>query len=146
MTGTKDGDRDRLRRLNEALVDDLLATPDDAIVAEVKESGEDPKAVVSASRAVFETAVASHAKSRLAAAKSAVAEDRKRTHRVVRFDPTEARKRLEDLVANDPTMAGKFTIAARKEGGLSDEDVCNLLEDFEELGIDSQDGRSESEK
>ncbi|MCB2009561.1 MAG: hypothetical protein KDF64_02955 [Geminicoccaceae bacterium] len=135
MTGKPQSDQDALNRLADALVEDLLETSDQDILAEVREDNDDPSAIAANMRAMFEKTVASAGKARLAAARSAIVQDRQRSAVVISLDPAEARRRLERIVANDPETARKLTLAARKGEGLSDSDVLSMLEDLEELGV-----------
>ena len=147
MTGKRRSDRDALDRLAEALVEDILDASDQDILAEIREDGGDPAAVAAGARALFEKAVATAAKARLAAAKQAVAADRNQTGVVTPFDPAKARLRLDRIVASDdPETARKLTLAARKGEALSDGDVRGMLEDMEELGILPADERTDGEK
>jgi len=136
MTGPGNSNREALDRLADALVEDILAASDEAILAEVKQDGEDAEAVAAATRALFEEVVAAKGKARMAAAKAAVAADRARSAAVIPLNPAAARRLLDRALARDPETANKLTMAARKgKGGeLSDEEVRSLLEDFQELG------------
>jgi len=135
MTEPKDGARLALARLENALVEDILAASDDEIAAEIVEVHGDPKKVAAATRAVFEKALAGMGKARLAAARAAVDASRRRPATVVALDPAAARRRLDKLMATDPEVASKLTLAARKGSSPSDADVRSMLEDLEELGI-----------
>lgn len=136
MTGPGNSDREALERLGDALVEDILAASDEAILAETKQDGEDPEAVAAAMRALFEKVVATKGKARMAAAKTAVAADRQRSAAVIPLNPAAARRLLDRALARDPEAASKLTMAARKGkgSGLSDDEVRSLLEDFQELG------------
>jgi hypothetical protein len=142
MTGTNGKDSSALTRLNEALIEDILAASDEAIIAEVRQDGADPQVLAAVTRALFERAVASTKKAALAAARAAVAADRRRRPIVVPSDPAEARRRWELVVSQHPDTAGKLTMAARKgkSGDFSDEEIRGLLEDFDDLGL-SPDGK-----
>jgi hypothetical protein len=136
MTEPGNSDREALDRLGDALVEDILAASDEAILAETKQDGEDPEAVAADMRALFEKVVAARGKARMAAAKAAVAADRQRSAAVIPLNPAAARRLLDRAMARDPETASKLTMAARKgKGGeLSDDEVRGLLEDFQELG------------
>lgn len=140
MTGNKKSDRTALDRLANAMVDDILNASDEELVAEVREDQGNPAAVAAITRAVFDKVGATVAKSRLAAAKEALAADRRRPGSLTRIDPAEARKRLEDILARDPETHTKLTLAARKGEGLSDEDVLGMLECLADLGVISNCG------
>lgn len=136
MTVPKNRDREALDRLAAALVDDVLAASDAAILAETAEDGDDPQSVADAIRSLFDTAVTADGKARMDAAKTAVAADRRRAAVVIPLDPLAARRLLSRAMARDPEAARKLTMAARKRktGDLSDDEVRSLLEDFHELG------------
>lgn len=136
MTAPGNSDREALDRLADALVEDVLGASDAVILAETKEDGEDPEIVADAMRALFEKVVAADGKTRMAAARAAVAADRRRSAVVIPFDPIAARRLLDRALARDPEAANKLTMAARKgkTGDLSDDEVRSLLEDFRDLG------------
>jgi hypothetical protein len=133
MTAPKDEDREALERLENALMEDILAASDDDILAEARDDGTDPETVAAAVRALFESTVAAKRKARLRAAKAAVAANRAPSVVDLPSDPTEARRLLERVLARH----GNLTAAARKGRGgtLSDEEVYGLLEDFRDIGI-----------
>jgi len=137
MTEPGNSDREALDRLGDALVEDILAASDEAILAETKQDGEDPEAVAAAMRALFEKAVAARGKVHMTTAKAAVAADRQRSAALIPLNPAAARRLLDRALARDPETASKLTMAARKGTGdkLSDEEVRGLLEDFQELGV-----------
>jgi len=137
MTEPEKNGREGLDRLEDALVEDVLAVSDEAILAEVKQDGDKPDAVAGATRTLFEKAVAARQKARLAAAKAAAISDRQRPAAVIPLDPAAARRLLDRAMALDLETASKLTLAARKGKGtaaLSDEEVRGMLEDFQELG------------
>jgi hypothetical protein len=134
MTDNKD--HEGLERLRDVLVDDILAASDDSILAETKQDGGDPEAVAASMRALFEKAIATGGKARMAAAKAAVAADRRHSATAIPLNAAAARRLLDRVLAHDPETASKLTLAAHKgkSGELSDDEVRGLLEDFQELG------------
>jgi hypothetical protein len=139
---TASDDKTALERLNDALVEDILAASDETILAEARQDGQDPERIVAATRALFERVVLRTRKIRLVSAQAAVAGDRRaRAHTAVPADPEAARRRLQRLLARHPEAARKLTLAARKgqSAELSDDEVRGWLEDFEELGISDTD-------
>jgi hypothetical protein len=135
MTDPK-SDRAALDRLADALAEDILNASDQAILAEVKEDGEDPAAIAAEIQALFAKAKVRVAKRHLAEAKAgAAAASRGRPVNVVRLDPAKERKILERALNHDPELGAKLTHAARKAEALSDNDVHGMLEDLAELGI-----------
>jgi hypothetical protein len=136
MTEPGNSDREALDRLGDVLVEDILAASDETILAETRQDGEDPEAVAANMRTLFEKVVDARGKARMAAAKAAVADHRRRTAVVIPLNPAAARRLLDRALARDPETASKITMAARKgKGGeLSDDEVRGMLEDFQELG------------
>lgn len=123
-------------RLANLLVDDILHTADEEILAEVREAGGDPDRDAAAMRALFERSMVFSNKTRLIEAKAAVAaikqEPKKSPNYVV--DIATARRRLHHVLTHT-NLPQPLTLAARKEGELSDDDVRGLLADLEELGL-----------
>jgi phytoene dehydrogenase-like protein len=135
MTGSEKEARDALRRLADALAEDILNAPDQQVLEDAAEIYGDPNQLAQNMRALFERTVAERGKARLAAARAAIDAERKPPAPARRFDPAAARRRLERALAADPATARKLTLAARKGQGLSDEDVRSMLGDLEELGV-----------
>lgn len=146
MTTNSNDARDALRRLADALADDVLNAPDSEILEDAAEIYGDPEKIASEMVKLFEQTASEQGKERLAAARAAVATDRSRPAAVVRLPPAEARRRLQQLIAADPETARKLTAAARKGDRLSDDDVQSMLEDFEELGVIQPNDAEEPEK
>jgi hypothetical protein len=135
MTTNSNDKRDALRRLADALAEDVLNAPDHEILEEAAEIYGDTGKLAADMLKLFEQVASEQGKERLAAARAAVAADRRRPTAVIRLQPAEARRRLQQIIAADPETARKLTVAARKGEGLSDADVQSMLEDFEELGV-----------
>lgn len=124
-----------LDRLADALIEDILNASDEEIISEAKDDFENVAHVISETRAVYEKAIGSIAKKKLIDAKRAVREDQARERKVIQLNPEKARRCLERILKKDPETQKKLTMAARKGEDLSDEDVLNILQDLEELGI-----------
>ena len=146
MTTNSNDARDALRRLADALAEDVLSAPDSEILEEAAEIYGDPEKLAADMLKLFEQTASEQGKERLAAAREAVAADRRRPAAVVRLPPAEARRRLQQLIAADPETARKLTAAARKGERLSDDDVQSMLEDFEELGVTLPNDTEDPEK
>jgi hypothetical protein len=146
MTTNSNGKRDALRRLADALAEDVLNAPDHEILEDAAEIYGDTGKLAADMLKLFERIASEQGKERLAAARAAVAADRLRPAAVVRLEPAEARRRLQRLIAADPETARKLTVAARKGYDLSDADVQSMLEDFEELGVIQPGDLEDSEK
>jgi hypothetical protein len=135
MTANSNDAQDALRRLADALAEDVLSAPDSEILEEAAEIYGDPAKLAADLLKLFEQTTNEQGRERLAAAREAVVADLRRPAPVVRLLPAEARRRLQQLIAADPETARKLTAAARKGEGLSDDDVQSMLEDFVELGV-----------
>ena len=135
MTGDPKKARVALDRLADALVDDILNASDEDILAEITEEHGDPARLAAEMRALFERKVLEAGKAKLAAAKQAAAEARRKGATVLSIDPAEARRRYERITA-------PLTLAARKGEGQSERDVDSAIEDLAELGTfeDEDDG------
>jgi hypothetical protein len=135
-------DRDAMRRLEDALIDDILNATDEQIAAEAAEDGIDLEAQASAMRAMFERAVLDSGKTRMAAAKAAAAAHRS----------TVPRARMPGLqggafpgrTANDVGNARKVTMAARNGIEQSERDLKGVEEDLAELKALLEDEGKES--
>lgn len=136
MTGKGKKERAALDRLADVLVDDILSTSDEDILAEFKELYGDPDHNAAEMRSLFEKSVLVSNKKRLAAAKAGAAVSRRAptVSAVVSIDMRAARARLRAVI-DKPGLSQKVTLAARKESELSDADVLGMLEDLQELGI-----------
>ncbi len=146
MTTNSNDARDPLRRLADALAEDVLNAPDSEILEDAAEIYGDPEKLAADMLKLFEQTASEQGKERLEAAQLAVAADRRRPSAVVRLPPAVARRRLQQLIAADPETARKLTAAARKGERLSDDDVQSMLEDFEELGVTLPNDTEEPEK
>jgi hypothetical protein len=146
MTTNSNDARDALRRLADALAEDVLSAPDSEILEEAAEIHGDPEKLAADMLKLFEQTASEQGKERLAAAREAVAAERRRPAGVFRLPPAEARRLLQQLIAADPETARKLTVAARKGEGLSDDDVQSMLEDFEELGVTLPGGTEDPQK
>lgn len=101
----------------DALVDELIATPDDQVL-----EGLDPAAVQANGLRLLQAAKAKVSRSRLAAAKAGYsAMKAKPATAPMNVSPEEARRFIAQA-AND----GRFTMAARNLGELSDEEAISL--------------------
>jgi len=96
-------DRTALERLNDASVEDILATSDETILAEVRQDGQDPERIAAVTRELFEKAILHTNKLRLLSAQAAVAAARLlRSRAVISTDPEMAWRRLQHLLTQLP--------------------------------------------
>jgi hypothetical protein len=132
MTGDPKKERAALDRLADALVDDILNASDEDILAESTEEYGDPARLAAEMRAVFERTALGAGKAKLALAKQAAAEARRKGATVLRIDSAEARRRYERITS-------PLTLAARKGEGQSERDIDSAIEDLAELGAFEED-------
>jgi hypothetical protein len=134
MTRNNKKERDALLRLADLLAEDILNTPDDEILAEFRANG-DPDQNAAATRALFEKTVIAMNKQRLAAARAAVANNRRAGGQSspASVDIAEARRLLHRVQAS--SVDRPVTLAARKETELSDADVLSIVANLKELGV-----------
>jgi len=126
---------DKLERLINVLIADILDATDDDILNESKEDCPDIVKEIEKVRALYENARIKAAKKRLFSAREAVTNQKERQGKVIQFNPAEARRKLDKLLHDNPDAAYEFTLAARKGSELSDTDVLGMLEDLQELGV-----------
>jgi hypothetical protein len=124
---------ERLRRLADFFVEDVLSASDEEILAELDgEGGAD--ALKAEMTADVEAAKTRLGKAKLAAARRAVSADRTQRHSRQEFGPDQARKRLTDAVKGH-AASSRLTLAARDGQSIPDEDLEGLIEDATDLGL-----------
>lgn len=134
MTGTKKERRAALARLADALVEDVLAVPDQELLAEFSDAHGDAAKNAEDMRALFEKSVLKSNKDRFRAAQAGLAASRAHAGPARVVNMQNVRERLRRALASCPSDV-KLTLAARNEDELSDADVLGMLQDLEELGI-----------
>jgi len=75
MTDPGDKKREVLARLSKVMIEDILAASEERIIAETREDGQDPAAIATRTRALFEKTVTDSGKALMAAGKAAVVAD-----------------------------------------------------------------------
>lgn len=145
MSGRPKSERVALDRLADLLVEDILGTTDEDILAEFRETDGDPERHAGDMRARFETSLIAANKKLLATARAGVAASHAPLSEPEQaVDIAAARARLRAAL-NKSELAQQLTLAARKEGEMSDADVLSMLDDLRELGVlPPDDGGSES--
>lgn len=131
--GTKRTNQEKLWRLADALIEDVLSASDEEILAELDEDG-DVAALKAELAGDIEAAKALSGKAKLAAARKAVSAERRRRQPRERFSPEQARQRLSQALAGTPASS-RLTLAARQGQVVPDEDLEGLIDDAADLGI-----------
>jgi hypothetical protein len=121
-------DRVKLARLADAFMQDVLATPDDEIIAEV---GQERLGRV---RTILIEVKATVAKRALARARDArEAWTASRSADVVSFDRAATQSQFEQLRRRDPAFNHKMMLAARNGKAPTEDDIEGLIGDLEDL-------------
>jgi len=135
MTGKSSAEHAALNRLTDALVEDILDSSDEEILAEFKETEGDPVRYASDMLARFEKNLIATNKNKLYAAKDGVSSYN------LSIRPPEQPKEINNLrgklrsILDNPSISENLTLAARKESELSDADILSMLDDLRALGI-----------
>lgn len=119
----------KLERLSDALMHDILTTPDAEIILE---TGQDE---IDRARALFGKVKMEKAKAELDAWKEAHSKD------VVPFDRAAARMKFETIRKGDTQFDRKITIAARNGEAPTDGDIDGLSDDL--IDLEKLDGEDE---
>jgi hypothetical protein len=123
-----DAARKKLARLADAIMQDLLETPDADIVAEV--DGAD----IERARAIIVEVKMNVSRQFLSKAKAQhEAWNTSRAQTVVSLDRATARDRFEKIRRGDPEFNQKITLAARNGKAPSDADIEGIAEDWADL-------------
>ena len=129
-------DKDKLALLDDLVIAEILATPDDVILAGVSPGQ------IDALRQEVTTARIRAGKGRMADAKAALAIDRARPV-VVSLDQARRATALKSARAQDRTLDQKLTMAARSGGADYEADRPGIEEDLAELEAWDDEGRGE---
>ena len=137
----KNTPREQLDRIEEALVETILAASEAELREDMIARGEDPEKCLARLEEIIAGAKAACGKRRFERAKSELKDWRSGQGKVVELDRAAARARFEKIRSRDPELASKMMMAARNGEGLSDRDMDGLLEDIAKLGrLEDEDG------
>jgi hypothetical protein len=116
-----DNARTKLIRLADALMEDIIATPDVEIITEAGQ------AAIERARIIFGKAKMAKTRLDLELRKDS------RSKIVVPFDRTAARERFDKIRAGDTEFERKMTLAARNGEAPTDADIDGLSDDLADL-------------
>jgi hypothetical protein len=116
-----DNARTKLIRLTDALMEDIIATPDAEIIAEAGQ------AAIEQARVIFGKAKMAKTKSDLERRNNSYSKD------VVPFDRVAARKQFAKIRTGDAEFERKMTLAARNGEAPTDADIDGLSDDLADL-------------
>lgn len=141
----KKGPGDRLAKLDRFLIEELLATSDEDLLADAAATGANIEEIVKSGREAFERAQQAVGRNKLEAVRKEMAQGNR--GRIVPFDRDRARHEIKDILKGNRDASSKLTMAARnQETNDPDEDMDGLLEDFLELGVIKNDEPDPTEK
>jgi hypothetical protein len=133
--------REQLDRIEEALVETILAASEAELREDMKARGEDPDKCLARIEEIIAGAKAACANRRFERAKSELKDWRSGQDKVVDIDRAAARVRFEKIRSRDPELASRMMMAARNGESLSDRDMEGLLEDLAKLErLEGEDG------
>lgn len=142
------GHRERLDRLTDELVEDVLTASDEDILSESDVDFPSVTAEADHVRALLGKAQVNVGKRLMQKARASLDQQKTiRSTKVLQLDPLQARRKLESFLSKHPEAATReLTLAARKGTDLTDSDVMSMLEDLLELGLFNDDPDTETEK
>ena len=123
--------REAIRRLQDALVEDILSASDEEISAEAAEQGVDLERQAEAMRSMFELKMLEARKAKLVAAKAAAVAYGAGHAQEGAMPPAPTGYRAAPTKATD--RAKQLTMAARNGAEQSERDVAGVEEDLAEL-------------
>lgn len=137
-----DDPRQKLSRIVDPLVDDLLSLSDEEVLAEAREDGGDPALLAAEVGKELAAAVGAAGRQRLADARKQLGGVRAlRKHPSITGLPASEKDRiLRQFAANDSPLQKRLTMAARNGDGLSEEEMDTVLLDLIELGALDEEG------
>ena len=135
MTRQSKSDRQALLRLADSLAEETLIMSDEEVLAEAREAGIDADRYALDMCERFKKGRIVSNKKRLIDAKAGVVAMSQALSGPASVTNIGAARTRLHVFLNDPELAQTFTLAARKEGDLSDADVLSMLDDLRELGI-----------
>ncbi len=141
--GRMSSNRREIDRLTNELLEDLLITTDEEVIAEATEDGIDVDRAVSKVRSLIEKNRFKIAQKDIKSKKAPGSGLYSRKRGAI--DINEARKRIINALNENPSYADNYTMAARSGENLPDEDVMGWYEDMIELGL-IKDGQNSDDK
>ena len=138
-----DDHRQQLSRVLDPIIEDLLSSSDEELLAEAREDGLDIDLIAAEVRKEFAAALSIVGKSRLAEARTKLEAIRslRSSPAITSLSIAEKEQLLRQFAANDNPLQKRLTIAARNGGSLTEAEMDAVLLDLVELGALSSDGR-----
>ncbi|MCG8424970.1 MAG: ImmA/IrrE family metallo-endopeptidase [Proteobacteria bacterium] len=135
MTGKKNKYKEQLLRLADALVNNMMETPDEEILAEAAEEYGNPTKAADEVQEIIQRAFVAAGKERLRAANAKVRIRRAPDLGVLTFPVREKIAIVRKVITKAQKTGVCLTLAARKEEELAEENLNAKLEALVELGV-----------
>ena len=134
--------QEKLDRLLDGLIGDVLSMTDKEVLAEAAEDYKDVNSVIGRVRGVIAGAIANAGKEKMQAARRAYEDAVARDARGNAFELSLAEKRalLDRIAMRDTAVEQQVTLAARKGGELTENDIDAILEALRDLGAIDDEG------
>lgn len=134
--------QEKLDRLTDALVEDVLALSDAEVLAEAAEDHEEVNTVVAHVRSIISGAITKAGKVKMQAAQRVYEDAAARDVRgnVLELPLVEKRALLERIAMRDSTVEQQVTLAARKGSKMTENDIDAILEALRDLGAIDDEG------
>jgi hypothetical protein len=129
-----------LGRLEDALVDSILAASEEELRAEIAQAGEDPDAILRRMDILVAAVKADCQLTRLRLAQEQVLEFQRTQVVATTKGQAIARARFDAARSRDAMLSQTFLLAARNGRGASERDLDSLAEDYAELERLEQEG------
>jgi hypothetical protein len=129
-----------LGRLEDALVDSILAASEDELRAEIAEAGEDADAILRRMDCLVAAVKADCQLTRLRLAQEQALEFQRTRVVATTQEQAVARARFDAARSRDAILSKTFLVAARNGRGASERDLNSLAEDYAELEGLEQEG------
>jgi hypothetical protein len=127
--------------LADELVTDLLQLSDAELLAEIEAEGRDPEVEAARVRETITAAMTVRGKARLKQARAAL--DAARGAALGRRAPLKIVDRMAVLTrfaSNDDKLRQRLTMAARNGGGITDQEIDDILNDLRDIGAIDDEG------
>lgn len=133
---------EKLERLCNALADDIDATSDKELLAELQQAGEDIDAIAKQTRELIAASIAKIGRHKMEAARAGYEAEMHQTgheSKVLHWPVSRKRELIQRFAQNNDALKQKLTLAARQEEDLKT-DMDSFIEDLIDLGVIDDEG------
>ncbi len=144
MSNDQNKASEKLERLCNALADDIDATGDEELLAELKEAGDDTDAIAKQTGELISDAIAKVGRRKMEAARAgyeAATHQTGHESKVLHWPLSRKRELIQHFAQNDDALNQKLTLAAR-QGKDTEMDIDSFIEDLIDLGVIDDQGNA----